>query len=103
MRLTLRTMLAYLDDMLEPDDSSQIAEKIEKSEFASEVVHRLRAAMQKLRLESPALTGKDMGIDPKTVAEYLDYTLPDDRVPDFERFCLAQPATIKSDMHLAEV
>ncbi|MGE0605973.1 MAG: hypothetical protein AB7O62_02525 [Pirellulales bacterium] len=103
MRLTLRTMLAYLDDMLEPADAQQIAEKIEKSEFATDIVHRLRGAMQKLRLEAPALTGKEMGIDPNTVAEYLDFDLPEDRVPDFERFCLVQPPTIKSEMHLAEV
>jgi hypothetical protein len=96
MRLTLRTLLAYLDDILDSADKEQLAKKIESSEFAEELVHRTRDTMRRLRLSAPQVIGSGMGLDPNTVAEYLDNVLPPESVGDFERICL------ESDMHLAE-
>jgi hypothetical protein len=97
MRLTLRTMLAYLDNVLEPADAEVLGKKVNESDFARGLAQRIGVVTKKLRIDAPKLDGKGMGNDPNTVAEYLDSTLPPDRIGDFERICL------ESDKHLCEV
>ena len=53
MRLTLRTLLAYLDDLLEPGQSREIGEKISESGYASTLVDRIREVMRRRRLTAP--------------------------------------------------
>src|SRR6516165_2204839 len=96
MRLTLRTLLAYLDDILEPAQAKEIGEKLNESSLAASLVSRIREVMRRRRLTAPTLSGPGVGIDPNTVAEYLDDTLPPDGVADVEKICL------ESDVHLAE-
>ncbi len=97
MRLTLRTLLAYLDNTLEPDDAQIIADKLKHNEFAQGLVQRIQSSMKRLRLGAPKLDGKGMGLDPNTVAEFLNDTLAPERMQEFEKVCL------ESDVHLAEV
>jgi hypothetical protein len=97
MRLTLRTLLAYLDDVLNPGEAEQLRQRIEESEFASTLVQRIRHTVRRLRLSAPKIDGRGLGFDPNSVAEYLDSTMSAERVADFEKVCL------ESDVHLAEV
>src|SRR4051794_17325983 len=97
MRLTLRTMLAYMDNVLDPADAQVLGAKIDESDFATGLLQRVQGVLKKLRMDAPKLDGKGMGNDANTVAEYLDSALTQDRVAEFERICL------ESDKHLCEV
>lgn len=97
MRLTLRTLLAYLDDVLDPAETKEIGQKIQESPVAASLVSRVKEVIRKRRLAAPDVRGKGQGIDANVIAQYLDNTLPADRVADVERICL------DSDVHLAEV
>ena len=97
MRLTLRTLLAYLDDILEPAQAKEMGTKIAESSVASALVDRIRETMRRRRLSAPEVRGPGMGVDPNAVAEYLDNTLSPEAVADVEKVFL------ESDVHLAEV
>ncbi len=96
MRLTLRTLLAYLDDILEPSQTKEIGSKITESKFASDLVERIRDVMRRRRLSAPEVEQIDGSLDANVMAAYLDNTLAPDKVTDVEKVCL------ESDVHLAE-
>ena len=93
MRLTLRTLLAYLDDTLEPAQARMIGQKVAESDAAQELVARIKQVTRRRRLTTPPPTG----LDANTTAEYLDNALPGEQLGEVEEKCLA------SDVHLAEV
>jgi hypothetical protein len=97
MRLTLRTLLAYLDDTLEPSEIKQIGQKVAESDAAQELIARLKQVTRRRRLTTPSDTGQGEPFDPNSVAAYLDNELPSEQVAELERLCL------ESDVHLAEV
>ena len=96
MRLTLRTLLAWLDDTLSPAEVREIGKQVAESPFAKDLVERLHRVTRQRRLTVPSRNGPD-AVDPNVVASYLDNELPPDQVTEFEKLCLT------SDVHLAEV
>ncbi len=97
MRLTLRTLLAYLDDTLDPTQTKQIGQKVAESDSAQELIARIRQVARRRRLTTPDADPSAPRVDPNTVAEYLDNVLSQEEVAQLERLAL------ESDVHLAEV
>jgi hypothetical protein len=98
VRLTLRTLLAYLDDTLEPTEIRQIGQKVAESDAAQELIARIKQITRRRRLTTPPLTGPGAAnFDPNTVAEYLDNALSTEQLAEVEKLCL------ESDVHLAEI
>ncbi|HJZ55681.1 MAG TPA: hypothetical protein VKE74_12005 [Gemmataceae bacterium] len=97
-RLTLRTLLAYIDDTLAPSQARALGAKVAESESARELIERIKRVTRRRGLKTPVPAGgEDDVADPNTVAEYLSDTLESDQVAKLEETCL------KSDVHLAEV
>ena len=97
MRLTLRTLLAWLDNVLPPETQKQLGDKVTDSPVAQQIVSRIRGVVERPQVSAPTVLGKGLANDANSVAEYLDNTLALDRLQPFERIC------IESDVHLAEV
>jgi len=96
MRLTLRTLLAWLDDTLQPAEVRAIGKQVSESPFAQELSERIHRVTRQRRLSVPNSSGPD-GSDPNVVASYLDNDLDADGVAEYEKKCLT------SDVNLAEV
>ncbi len=96
MRLTLRTLLAYLDDTLEPLEIKTIGQKVAESDAAQELIARIKQVTRRRRITTPPATGPN-SFDPNMVADYLDNELSAEQIAELEKICL------ESDVHLAEV
>ncbi|MEK6237003.1 MAG: hypothetical protein N2C14_20030, partial [Planctomycetales bacterium] len=92
VRMTLRTLLAYLDDLLAPSQQKQVSRQIARSPFARRLLSRMQDVVRRPNLGAAAGTE-----DANQVAEYLDHTLARREIPDFEK------ARVESDEQLAEV
>src|ERR1700722_17927274 len=97
MRLTLRTLLAYLDDTLEPTQAKIIGQKVAESEQARELMEHIKQVTRRRRITTPATNGQAGKVDPNTIAEYLDGAVSAEQAGEVEQICLS------SDVHLAEV
>src|SRR5471030_2192233 len=98
IRLTLRTLLAYIDDTLEPDEARVLGKKVAESEEAQKIIERIKQATRRRGLGAPIAVGNnDDDSNPNIVSEYLSDNLSPEQVGELEETCL------DSDLHLAEV
>ena len=95
MRLTLRTLLAWLDDTLPPIQVREIGRQVSESPYAQELVERIHRVTRQRRLTVPGKSGPE-GTDPNIVAGYVDNDLDAEQVGEYEKKCLS------SDVNLAE-
>ena len=97
MRLTLRTLLAYLDNTLDKEDAEALRLKLSESGFATQLVQRIRGTLTNGDLTAPAHDAVNpIAAEANVISEYLDSTLATEQVAEIERICL------DSDIHLAE-
>jgi len=97
LRLTLRTLLAYLDDTLSPSQAREIGQQIAEEPSINDLVTRIRNVMRRRRLLADSPDPDHADVDPNDVAEYLDSVLSPNRVTELEK------RVLENDLDLAEV
>jgi hypothetical protein len=95
MKAKLRSLLADLSGSLKPKLGSGLTSGY-GSAFGPQIIQRICEVVTHRDLAIPVST-QESAIDPNTIAEYLDGTLPPEREVEIEELCLS------SDKYLAEV
>ncbi len=98
LTLTLRTLLAYIDDTLDPHQARELGQKVAESDEARILIERIKKVTRRRGLTAPSTHGDDGDVsDPNIVAAYLSDNLGGRQLRELEETCL------DSDVHLAEV
>lgn len=97
MKLTLRTLLAYIDNLLPQQDAEEFEALLNENAAANNLCNRIRSVMTRPELGAPDVLDKGLHLDPNVTAEYLDNVLSSEESPEYERLC------ISSDRQLGEV
>ena len=88
MRLTLRTLLAYRDGVLDSKDAAVLEAKINDSSTAQQISKRIAEEMRNRRLAPIPVDAREFGFEANMVAEFLDDTISMETLPEMERKCL---------------
>jgi len=88
MRLTLRTLLAYRDGVLDPKDAAILEAKIQESSTAQQISQRIEQDMRNRKIAPIPVDAREFGFEANQVAEFLDDTIPTEILPEMERQCL---------------
>lgn len=93
IRLTLRVLLAYMDDVLETSEAEEVKQKIAESDVAQQLIERIRRDMGRTDITAPPVMG-DARYDPNRFSEYLDRLLQPDQVEEVEKQVLGSDALL---------
>lgn len=88
MRLTLRTLLAFRDGVLDPKDAAILEAKIQESSTAQQISQRIEQDMRNRKIAPIPVDAREFGFEANRVAEFLDDTIPTETLPEMERQCL---------------
>lgn len=88
MRLTLRTLLNWINENYSEEDAKRVALKVNESELAKALKGQIEEVLRLPGLAAPmVLDGTPLG-NANSSAEYLDNAMPSAKTPEYEKFCL---------------
>lgn len=94
MRLTLRTLLALRDGVLDRNAAVELQQRLQQSGTAQAIAYRIDAVVGDRKLNPLSVDERATGLDANDVAQFLDGTMQPDRVPGMERKCLDHNALL---------
>lgn len=97
MRLTLRTLLAWLDGVFAEGEQRSLGDRVAGSTVATGLTQRILVSVGRGDLDAPRVDSWGTPDDANFVADYLENRLNHDQLEWFERICL------QSEPRLAEV
>jgi len=97
MRLSLRTLLAFEDNVFDVEQHRRLEQLLPADKTAETTLRRIRSIVRNPSLGVPGLVDHQEELDPNYVAEYLDHQMSGSVQEKFEAYCLA------ADKYLAEI
>ncbi|MCL2118335.1 MAG: hypothetical protein FWH27_07920 [Planctomycetaceae bacterium] len=97
MRLSLKTILAYTDNLFDTEYRPAVEKRIGEEGVAGYLMDRIRAVVSSPDILVPGRCGEKEELSVNLVAAYFDNLLSDTEQTQFETICL------RSDIYLAEV
>ena len=97
MRLSLRTLLAFEDNVFDVEQHRRLEQLLPTDQAAESILQRIRSVVRSPLLGVPGLVDHQEELDPNYVAEYLDHQMPAGMQDKFESYCLS------ADKYLAEI
>ena len=97
MRLSLRTLLAFEDNVFDVEQHRRLEQLLPADKSAEATLRRIRSIVRNPSLGVPGLVDHQEELDPNYVAEYLDHQMSGSVQEKFETYCLS------ADKYLAEV